>query len=391
MRIGILTFHSAINYGAYLQAFSLSNMMQSAFPDDEVEIVDYTAPKEARRKAYIVLRNLKHHGIKGAWSELNRIRIFMKAQKHLSLSPKHFCMKRLEHLYEYIEERYDVLIIGSDAVFNWNQTNFPTAYIPEYRFSVPVYTYAASVHGLRFYEADKAVIRKCGEAFERMRCIGVRDDCSAHFVKYCAPDAKTVHCCDPTLFIDTSQVWELGCGVVERAKKEYKFSLNSKYIVIMAPDSALAAAVADRYRGEYKIVSVFVKNRHSDIYMDDLNPFEWAVVLRNAALVVTSYFHGTLLALVQGTPVLSVDYSEYSDLQYESKLKDLMVRRLSLPEFYIEQKDVNSLVESDAWAKRTDLLLSGVHDRKIAEAISQERANIQQFVERINSEIRCKQ
>ena len=41
MRIGILTFHKAINYGAYLQAFSLSSKLREQFLSDEVEIIDY--------------------------------------------------------------------------------------------------------------------------------------------------------------------------------------------------------------------------------------------------------------------------------------------------------------------------------------------------------------
>ena len=43
MRIGILTFHRSINYGAYIQAFSLSHEIAKRFPSCEVEIVDYNS------------------------------------------------------------------------------------------------------------------------------------------------------------------------------------------------------------------------------------------------------------------------------------------------------------------------------------------------------------
>ena len=39
MKIGILTFHRAINYGAFLQAFALKTYLTSL--GNEVEIVDY--------------------------------------------------------------------------------------------------------------------------------------------------------------------------------------------------------------------------------------------------------------------------------------------------------------------------------------------------------------
>lgn len=379
MRIGILTFHKVINYGAYLQAFSLSQKLKKQFPDDKVEIIDYvTSPY---RKFMVILRNMKRHGIKGAISELKRIAIFNSVQKHLPLSPKSFRASKLDKLYSYIDKRYDVLIIGSDAVFNWKQTKFPTAFIPDYKFTIPVYTYAASVHGLCFYDESGDKIKKCGEIFDLMKCIGVRDNCSDKFVKLCSENARTIHCCDPTLFIDRDEIYNRGIGVKGKIEKKYDFSLDTKYIVVMAPDSAMIEAVSKKYGKDYKIVSVFVKSSYSDIYISDLNPFEWTVILKKASLVVTSYFHGTLLSLVHGTPAFVLDYSGYCDEQYEGKLKDLMVTRLSLPELYFDKKEAIQFVENDAFFEKANILLAGGYNEKIGAAISKEAAEYDNFEE----------
>lgn len=383
MRIGILTFHKVINYGAYLQAFSLSEELQKQFPNDEVEIIDYRAPKERKRKLYVLLWNLKHHGIKGVCAELRKSSVFKPAQKQLSLSPKSFCTGNLKKLYSYIDKRYDMLIIGSDAVFNWNQTNFPTAFIPDYPFSIPVYTYAASVHGLRFYAVPKENLQSCGKVFERMECIGVRDNCSEKFVKLCAPNAKTMHCCDPTLFIDKDKIYQKGAGVREKIQKNYGFSLDSKYIVVMAPDSKLVREVSKKYKGEYKIVSVFVKSSCADYYIAELNPFEWAVILRKAAMVVTSYFHGTLLSLVQGTPTIVLDYSGYCDEQYEGKLKDLMHTRFNLPELYYDKSEADHFAGEESFYNKVDELLSGEYKTRIEKAVEQERQSVDDFIARL--------
>ncbi len=380
MRIGILTFHKAINYGAYLQAFSLSKKLQEQFPEDEVEIVDYIAPKEKKRKLYVFLWNIKHHGIGGGFSEWKRIHIFRSLQKYLPCSPKSFCTSRLHKLYAYIDQRYDMLIIGSDAVFNWNQTKFPTAYIPDYPFHIPVYTYAASVHGLRYHEEPVERLEKCGRIFDTMKYIGVRDACSEQFVKDCSQSAYPLHCCDPTLFIDTEELKNRGDSVIDKIKNRYDFSLDSKYIVIMAPDSAMTKAIAKTYGGEYTLISVFVRSADSELYLSDLNPFEWAVVLKKAALVVTSYFHGTLLSLVQGTPAVVLDYSGYCDTCYESKLKDLMITRLSLPELYYDQKDAVSFNESSDFLKKTEELLAGKYDEKIRNEITKEQQGLHKFL-----------
>lgn len=387
MRIGILTFHKAINYGAYLQAFSLSKRLQKQFPNDEVEIIDYIAPKEKKRKIYTVLWNVKHHGIKGGLSELKRIAVFNAAQKYLSLSPKSFATSNLHELYSYINERYDMLIIGSDAVFNWNQTKFPTAFIPDYAFSIPVYTYAASVHGLHYYDEPQNRLHKCGKVFDAMKCIGVRDDCSEQFVKFCSKDAKTIYCCDPTLFIDKDEIYKKGLSIKEKVEKKYGFSLDSKYIVVMAPNSSMIESISKKYGSEYKIVSVFVKSSFSDVYISDLNPFEWTVVLKNAAVVVTSYFHGTLLSLVQGTPAVVLDYSGYCDEHYEGKLKDLMVTRFSLPELYYDKNEAINFNESDTFYKNFDELLEGKYKEKIKIAVSNEKKTFDNFIEIIKVEL----
>lgn len=380
MRIGILTFHKAINYGAYLQAFSLFRKLQESFPTDQVEIIDYQAPKERNRKFYTLLWNVKHYGLKGGLAELKRVSVFRSMQKHFLLSPKSFCTRKLKKLYVYINGRYDVLIIGSDAVFNWNQTKFPSAFIPDYPFTIPVFTYAASVHGLRFYAVPSALLQRCGRAFDRMKYVGVRDACSERFVKLCAPNAKTLHCCDPTLFINKEDISEKGGSVAEKLQKKYGFSLDTKYIVVMAPDSNMVRQIRQRYGNEYKFVSVFVKSSYADLYVSDLDPFEWTVVLKRSSMVITSYFHGTLLSLVQGTPTVVIDYSGYCDEQYEGKLKDLMYTRFHLPELYHENKEAEHFVDDTQFFEKIDEILRGGFDRRIEAAVNEERKSIHSFI-----------
>lgn len=119
-----------------------------------------------------------------------KIRVFKNSLKYLPLSDKHFCTEDLEELFSYIDNKYDMLIIGSDAVFNWNQNGFPSAFIPQYSFKIPVVTYAASVHGLKYYDVEKEKISQCGSVFDNISFIGVRDKNTENFVKYCNLDSR---------------------------------------------------------------------------------------------------------------------------------------------------------------------------------------------------------
>lgn len=383
-KIGILTFHRAINYGAYLQAFSLSEKLKKDFPDCHVEIIDYL-PKKEKEKIYInVLRTVWYEGIFGGIRELKKIFAFRRSYKCLSLSKKIPYSKDLNNLYSYIDKNYDMLIIGSDAVFNWNQNGYPTEFIPDYKFDIPVVSYAASVHGLKFFDEAKERIFQCGRSFDNMLFIGVRDRSTEEFVKFCSPISEPVHCCDPTFIIDKEKI------KIYTQKYSSNFLIKDKYIVIMAPDSSLTRSIAQKYKNKYKIVAVFKNSKYADYFLYDLNPFEWTHVLKNASCVITSYFHGTLLSLVQETPVIALDYSGYTSDDYEGKLRDLMVTRLDLPELFYEGRYADEFLDEVEFWNIFEQLLSGSYYDRINRAVEKEKMEFKYFSKYISNILHIK-
>ena len=41
IRVGILTFHKSINYGAFMQSYSLAKRLEKDFANCQIEIIDY--------------------------------------------------------------------------------------------------------------------------------------------------------------------------------------------------------------------------------------------------------------------------------------------------------------------------------------------------------------
>ena len=153
----------------------------------------------------------------------------------------------------------------------------------------------------------------------------------------------------------------------------------------MAPDSPMVEAIAKKYGKEYKTVSVFIKSSFADRYISDLNPFEWAVLLKEASMVITSYFHGTLLSLIQGTPTLVLDYSGYCDEQYEGKLKDLMITRFHFPELYYDKAKAVNFTADDSFYKKTDAMLHDEYQERIDRAVQNERETAADFMNLVKS------
>ena len=88
---------------------------------------------------------------------------------------------------------------------------------------------------------------------------------------------------------------------------------------MMLENQEIAKEIYDRYSKEYTIISLFKKNRYSDMFLYDLTPVEWALVLKYAKLVVSNY-----------------------DKPYEGKLDDLVCHRLGLPELYVKGAEWNT-------------------------------------------------
>lgn len=381
MKIGILTFHRPINYGAFLQAFSLSEQLKKSIPGADVEIVDYIAPKENKTIYVNILRTVKYYGVGAALNDLTKVKVFKHAVRNLPLSKKSFCKQPLTELYDYINKTYDLLVIGSDAVFNWNQNGYPTAFIPQYKYDIPVVTYAASVHGLRYLDNElKNQLNACGQVFEQMRFVGVRDLNTERFVTACNEKVEPMHCCDPTVILDLNELYKLPHRTLDEIRKKYRIDSSKPYIVLMMEDQSIAADFYDEYSEKYSIISLFKKNKTSDAFLYDLTPVEWSLVISRASLVVTNFFHGTLLALKQNVPAVVVDMSNY-DTPYEGKLYDLMCRRLALPQLYVKQKDWQE--NKNKLLAFADKCLNGSFTRSIENGIIGEGKYFDHFIEKL--------
>ena len=156
MRIGILTFHRSVNNGAVMQCYALSQRLRQDFPNDEVEVIDYQmrkvdqaysggiieyfrgcSPSLFLKRAALLLREP---------SKLNKARkkkeVFQSALSRLPLSPRTILDDGTQELIQYINDRYDVLVVGSDAVWNYVTRGFPNAYFPDERVKCRKLSYA---------------------------------------------------------------------------------------------------------------------------------------------------------------------------------------------------------------------------------------------------------
>ncbi len=335
-KIGILTFHRSINYGAYMQCLSLSRFLSKQLPDCKVEVIDYES--KIMHDIYvpkITLSCIKHPGL--YFLTKKKYAAFLDSLKHLPLSDKYFCSDGVsEALEKYITDNYDAVIVGSDAVWNWVKRGFPNPYLLGFGSDIKKFSYAASAYGMSMDHVGEKETAYFSEALKSFSFIGYRDEYTKALVNTVCPEAEPTFTCDPTLFLDMEYV----LGLMKHTKESFKEYIFEKYklpkdkilIGAMETSNAVIEKVKKHYGDKCYVVCVYNYLSSADKYIADLNPLEWSQIFSLFDITITNYFHGTLLSLKNNTPIISIDRTEFSK-KYEGKIHDVL-RRMDLLDCY---------------------------------------------------------
>lgn len=319
MKIGILTFHRSYNYGAFMQCYSLLNRLKRDFPQVELEVADYTSQRVLDYYA-------KNNGQLGNGLKtliVQRDNAFGACQQQLPLSSPKLVSDDINAASEYLNERYDAVIVGSDAVWNWNTRGFPNVYFLK-DYHGEKFSYAASAHGLSFQDATPEQRDYLEESFSDFRYIGVRDCTTEQMVHSVLPDAAVYHNCDPTVLLDMDSV---PCDMEQLRQKLTRQGVDfSKPLIGLMAGESIGAAVKRHYGNSVQLIALYAPNRYADVFLNDLTPFEWARVFSFFRLTLTHFFHGTLLSLKNGTPVIPIETVNSFSARNVTKIQDLMTR-----------------------------------------------------------------
>lgn len=346
-RIGIMTFHRSINYGAFMQAYSLSKRIKKELPQAAVEIIDYTSRlMEENYKPRINISAIKHPV--GFLAKKKQYDLFKNALGRLPLSEKSICSDgNTEEVLAAYENDYDVFVVGSDAVWNWCRRGFPNPYLMNFKKDVVKMSYAASAYGMdRSYvgEAEKNYFR---ESLKSFKFVGVRDQYTCDLVHEVCEENTPTFTCDPTVFLDLEDVYaEIGKAPEEFKEYIYKklhISRDKKLIGVMGAPKDIIGKIKSQYGDKYILVNLYGVSRFTDKQLLDLTPFEWAAVFNLFEITVTSYFHGTLLSLRNHTPVINCDFTEFSK-NNEGKICDVMKRMELLDCHFNDRQASNAMV-----------------------------------------------
>lgn len=311
-----------------MQAYSLSHYLAGKYPDCSVEIIDYES--RTMHELYIPKVSLVtfRHPIVSVKKRKQYYNFQSELQK-LSLSKDHFEFDgNNESFAAYLKEHYDLVIVGSDAVWNWIKRGFPNPYLLDFSGLVRM-SYAASSYGMDYLTQNESNLSLFASALSGYSFVGVRDSYTADFVSKITKGTVTPNInCDPTFFLDLKEVAKDAFPKTDNPwvelKKKYRIPLDKKIIGVMESNSRAITEIRQNFK-DYFFVSLYSFTREADLFLGELAPCEWALIFGMFELTLTNYYHGTLLSLVNETPVISSDRTDFSKIHL-GKIPDVMTK-----------------------------------------------------------------
>ncbi len=345
MKVAILSMQEVKNYGSFLQAFSLkSNIEALGHTCDFINIIP-----GRQLNGYKINR---FHKIKllfqrlWGWDFIKRFKTIYRFQTRFS---KEF----LPYLGVKPGENrthYDIVVIGSDEVFNCAQQTwfgFSPQLFGKGINADKVITYAASFGATTLDKLQEMGIKdEVGELLRNLACISVRDENSSIIVKALTDKAPLRHV-DPVLIYDYTRY-------MPSEVKKNDYMIVYTYPGRITDENEIDAIRTYARQQALRVVSI----GHYFPWCDEVvvpTPFEVLAYFRDAACIVTDTFHGSVFSIKYNKPFCTIVRNMNNQkLSYllkqfglESRIANDVSRMQTILETPIDYMPVNSLIEAE--------------------------------------------
>lgn len=297
MKIGIITFHGAYNFGSVLQAYALQTYLEKN-SNCKCEIINYRSLEQYRLYHYpwkryeiLPIYLVKLILLRSRKEKQNRFETFMRDYLHLTDEINNADMLTAENL------QYDIYICGSDQIWNFRAPDATEAYyLPLISGKVKV-SYSASFGGGMDFSKYQSKQNQALMYIKDYKLLSVREKAAADFLyKKTGRSAEVL--LDPTLLLSMNDWDLLAFSDLNLKPEQYVFFYTIGYTQEVRK---MALDVGKKY----KVPVVIAQLLHcTEIFDNQLikvatagpNDFLW--LIKNAKCVFTTSFHGTAFSII---------------------------------------------------------------------------------------------
>lgn len=353
IKVGIVTFHNALSYGAALQSYALQQFVRSCGMD--AEILDYECDyiENNYKKIFKINKNNPIRSLIGSILKAPNKRrgLRLSAQfreKYMKLSSH--C--RRNELSDYVG-RYSLFISGSDQVFSPTCAGFDTTYLLDFALPEQKYSYAASFGTKRLPEEKKPQYQALLAQYQR---ISVREESGVEIVQDLIDKTPLVHV-DPTLLLKPDE-WD-DVLTEPQIKGPYILVFN-----VLTPKNMVRCALELGKKTGYPIYylteKIFprIKGVH---YLPAVSPSQFIGLIKNAEYVYTNSFHGGVFSILYHKKfVMELDAVQSRNVRSEALLKKLNIMDREItqtinpdPDAFVDWISVDTILDTERCRAQT--------------------------------------
>lgn len=339
MKVGILTFSSAHNFGAILQCYGLFKTLEDIGHD--VEVIDYCPDYLASYKPTFGWRQYINRHILSFPQRYSTYKYWRRIYDGYESFKKHNLKlsRQIKSVTEIkiISDRYDVIIVGSDQIWNEKFNGKENVWYGEGIKHKRLIAYAASAGNINLWLKNENKLKSLLPNFD---FISARECELAEAIKKLVDGSHYIPTVlDPSLLVDKKH-WYKWQNRIE----------GSNYIVIyQARESDDVFRIAEDIRKQINCDKLIPLDFYGNVQRLGYNssivcPEDFISLISNAKCVVTTSFHGTAFSIILKTPFYTLRLNDGADGRSEyilekTGLSDRMVEANSTPIFSIPDFD----------------------------------------------------
>jgi hypothetical protein len=300
MKVGIITLSASDNCGSILQAYALQKIIGDKYRHT-VEIINFSS-KKSRKMYRFQLKSLVKMFLRGYRNIFQIYQIIKRQSLHRKCyeSFRNKNLKSTKKMYlsnKSLENEnfdYDIVICGSDQVWNIEMYDFDKAFFLPWVHNAKKAAYAPSF-GLLDINKHADTIKRYLHDFH---ALSLRDDVNCGNLSKII-NRKIVFCADPTLLIEENHWLELAgdAEVKQDCIFYYSWSYNSgilnAFVCQQAKKLNLPVYVVDARKWSNANI-----NHYNFILPEKCGPDVFLNLMKHAKLVFVESFHGVIFSFI---------------------------------------------------------------------------------------------
>ena len=326
MKIGILTYYFSNNYGALFQAYGLRNYLNEI--GHEAEFINYH-PEHIESGGNLKMNNIfKKSGLKIIYLKLTSLKEKYFGNKNIKSGfyefRKNFLgIKGKEYKtsldIENAELNYDILICGSDQIWNPSEHNgIDPVYFLDFKIKNKKVLKIAYAPSFGKSNIDEKYYSKIKKLINNLDSISVREKSGVNLLNTLT-DKNITLTPDPTILVsDYKKIMKTYDGILD----DYIFCY---YLRSRETIGDITEYISNKTN--FKIYSPYNSHRRwkeigETVYPD---PRQWLSLLYNSKIVITNSFHGTMLSILLNKPFIVVGIGG-EKAKYNERVQNLLIQ-----------------------------------------------------------------